>query len=169
MKLYPTAYDLSNLVIGRLTVKELVARGRRGNLWRCECTCGNTEYRAFVGDLRSGRISSCGCYRDSQEFADTKVIHGQRRQNKGETSGAYKSWAEMKRRCDDPERQNFPYYGGKGITYDFSWKDFSNFYADMGDRPEGLELDRKDNSKGYSKENCRWVTHKENCNNRGMK
>lgn len=168
MKLHPNAVDLTGQRIGKLLVKEVVAHGRRGNLWKCVCECGNTEYTAYSGDLRSGRIVSCGCWRDSQEFADTKVVHGGRRQNKGETSRTYRAWQEMKRRCDNPTRENYRWYGGKGITYCARWSVFENFLADMGECPPGLELDRHPNNRGnYEPGNCRWTTHAENCANRG--
>jgi len=73
----------------------------------------------------------------------------------------------MKARCNNPQRWNYQYYGAKGIGYDEAWESFENFYRDMGERPAGTELDRKDNCLGYSKENCHWVTHADNCNNRG--
>ncbi len=73
----------------------------------------------------------------------------------------------MKKRCDSTSAWSSKYYSGRGITYCPSWGRFENFLADMGECPDGLELDRIDNDKGYFKENCRWVTHKENCNNRG--
>lgn len=72
----------------------------------------------------------------------------------------------MKRRCDDPSRENYKYYGGKGITYDLAWMEFKNFYADMGDCPDGFELDRKDSNKNYNKENCRWLSKRDNIKHR---
>lgn len=62
----------------------------------------------------------------------------------------------MKDRCSNPEASGFENYGGRGITFDPKWDKFEEFYADMGDRPEGFELDRVDNNLGYSKENCKW-------------
>jgi hypothetical protein len=79
---------------------------------------------------------------------------------------SYWAWAEMKKRCDNPKQVFYYRYGGRGITYQADWVDFINFYRDMGDCPEGLELDRTDNEGNYTKDNCKWVTHKENCNNR---
>ena len=70
---------------------------------------------------------------------------------------AYSSWGAMKRRCDLPSQWNYPYYGGRGISYDPRWKTFENFLSDMGPCPEGLSLDRVDSNKDYSKDNCRWA------------
>ena len=78
----------------------------------------------------------------------------------------YSSWAHMKQRCDNPNNHAYEDYGGRDITYDPSWWWYENFLADMGPRPEGTTLDRKDNWKGYNKENCRWATHEEQQNNR---
>jgi len=157
MKLQPHAAQLTGLRIGQLVVVEPVRRGRRGVIWRCICTCGNNSYEAYSGDLRSGRIRSCGCYRNSEDFALAHVVHGHRRQNKGETSRTYQAWCEMKKRCDNPTAQNYPWYGGKGIKYDSRWADFNWFLAFMGECPEGYELSRKDHTKNYEPGNAQWV------------
>ena len=78
----------------------------------------------------------------------------------------YKSWAEMKARCNNANRKDFQNYGGRGISYDPRWESYGNFREDMGRRPEGLSLDRVDNSLGYTKSNCRWATSVEQNNNR---
>lgn len=82
-------------------------------------------------------------------------------------SPLYASYKAMKKRCHDKNDADYCRYGARGIEVCEEWRNsFSAFLRDMGERPEGKELDRIDNSKGYFKENCRWVTHKTNCRNR---
>ena len=71
----------------------------------------------------------------------------------------------MVRRCTTPTHQAFRNYGARGITVCERWHKFEHFYADMGDKPIGLDLDRIDNEKGYSPDNCRWATRKQNIRN----
>jgi len=76
------------------------------------------------------------------------------------------TWREMNYRCNNESHPFYEYYGGRGITVCEEWKDYKNFLRDMGKKPEGLELDRIDNNKGYFKENCRWSTKAKNLANR---
>jgi len=79
----------------------------------------------------------------------------------------YKLWCGIMRRCNNKNDKTYKRYGGVGIKVSDSWFDFVNFYNDMFLKyKEGLQIDRIDNSKGYSKENCRWVTLKEQANNK---
>lgn len=79
----------------------------------------------------------------------------------------YQSWHSMIRRCCWIGHKDYARYGGSGITVDPRWQTYRLFIEDMGPRPRGTTLDRKDNSLGYFKENCRWATLSEQNSNRG--
>lgn len=80
-------------------------------------------------------------------------------------SPTYNSWAKMKDRCLNPKQFSYHRYGGRGITICERWMEFTNFLSDMGERPDGMVIDRINNDGNYEPANCRWVSHKENCNN----
>lgn len=137
----------------------LLVEAEEGAYARALCDCGITGvYKR--SNLLAGYTQSCGCLRNERIRA-TNSKHGLRQ------TRTYRIWCAMKSRCDDPTRANYRYYGGRGITYCARWQDFAAFYTDMGECPEGKELDRIDNNGDYTPENCRWVTHAENMQNRG--
>lgn len=79
----------------------------------------------------------------------------------------YAAWGAMIQRCNNPKHPRYPLYGGRGIQVCERWlNSFENFYADLGPRPDGYELDKIDNDKGYEPSNCRWVTKLESRRNR---
>ena len=76
----------------------------------------------------------------------------------------------MIRRCTKASDPRYPEWGGRGITIDPRWMDFRNFLADMGERPEGMSLERKDNDGPYCHDNCVWVSpHEQQMNTSAFK
>ena len=136
--------------------------GSKGHVWKFICDCGG-ERVAPGSKVRKrsqqGFPQHCGCKKGSN------VSKGKTKHGKSYTS-IHVRWMSILSRCNNPSHSQWKDYGGRGISVCDEWFDFNNFYRDMGDAPEGKEIDRIDNNKGYSKDNCRWVTPKENNNNR---
>jgi len=155
--------DLKGKVFGGLTViEEDTVRTNRGALkWICLCTCGNTA--SVIGNhLKNGNTKSCGCLH-KKVSSELNTKHGLVKHP------LYTVWANMKSRCSNHKSKHYKNYGGRGITVCGEWADdFMNFYEDMSvDWKKNLELDRRDNDKGYYKDNCRWITRKQNTRNKG--
>lgn len=143
---------------GMLTVvfeaeKKRIPSGQTNRNFYCKCDCGNYKEVRLV-HLYRGRTVSCGC----------KVAV-----RKGEGNGALcKVWRQMKSRCEEKYFENHLYFK-KGITVCGEWyNDFAAFrdWSLKNGYTKGLQIDRRDNSKGYSPDNCRWVTCKQNANNK---
>lgn len=131
------------------------------SLWKCVCDCGGTKITALQS-LRSGSTKSCGCLH-REIFKKIVTKHGMC-YIKG-----YSSWRCMNSRCYNPKDISYHNYGGRGITVCKRWLDIKNFIFDMGERPEGLTLERINNDKGYCKENCKWATYTEQSRNKRTK
>lgn len=118
---------------------------------RCCCGTEKKMHRTFLE-----RNKSCGCKNHIYKAAK----HGM------SNTRTYRQWRSMKLRCTNKKRLDYPSYGGRGIAFCPEWESFEAFFDDMGECPDGLQLDRIDNDGNYGPENCRWVTPTENANNR---
>jgi hypothetical protein len=151
--------DISNQRFGRLLAIEPTGEKRWGvTIWRCICDCG-AEKTAAVNSLKSGLVQSCGCLL-SETARKRKTTHGMYK------TPVYQSWDSMIQRCTNPATKKFSDYGGRGIAVCERWLAFENFYADMGDRPEGHTLDRINVNGNYEPGNCRWATAKQQSRNK---
>lgn len=160
--------DLSGLRFGRLVVMTFSHRANNNLYWHAKCDCGNqTVVRG--AHLRNERTKSCGCL-NREKAKENNTIHGQ----SGDRSPEYYTWSSMLQRCYNPADPRYHRYGARGITVCARWRrSFAAFFADMGPRPPGMNgkralfsIDRIDNDRGYSKDNCRWTTNIEQCRNR---
>ncbi len=137
-----------------------------GQRKRCvvgRCDCGKVKkFRATA--LRSGMATSCGCFK--VEMAGTHTLkHGGA--INGTHTRTYKSWVHMKDRCLNPRNKSYKDYGGRGISICGRWlNNFPAFMEDMGEKPAGLMLERKNNNGNYEPSNCRWATRKEQNSNK---
>lgn len=129
---------------------------------QCICDCGGSVSRPLKS-LQLGDATSCGCVaRDVrvETFRRVSTRHGRH------NSREYISWVNMKARCTNPKNHKYGNYGGRGIGVCERWSNFTEFYSDMGECPDGLTLDRIDNDGNYEPSNCRWATPKQQAANR---
>jgi hypothetical protein len=151
------ALDLTGQQFGRLTALERLPKLdiKDPIRWKCQCACGN-ELNLRVTDLRSGNFKSCGCFRSDRLKKHDKVH-----------TRIYVIWGNMIQRCTNPKNKVYAAYGGRGITFQDSWKEFSCFYADMGEPPTNAHtLERRDTNGNYTLDNCRWATMDEQAANK---
>lgn len=163
--------DLVGHKFGLLTVLKQVENrvvsknsGRTAVTWQCQCNCG-TIVEVLANGLRTGTTKSCGCFQRA-ELSKRRTSHGHSKN--GRRSSTFSVWQAMLNRCYLKSCDVYPTYGGRGITVCDRWKDsFENFLSDMGERPPDKSLDRINNESGnYEPKNCRWITQKEQCNNK---
>jgi hypothetical protein len=140
--------DISGFRSGKLVAMSVTDKRTSTGcaIWLCKCDCGNScEIRGEY--IKRGHTKSCGCINKPHGMTDTKT---------------WISWKEMIRRCYNKNNDRYSSYGGRGIIVCERWlASFVAFYDDMGERPEGKTLDRKDNNGNYEPANCKWSTASE--------
>lgn len=146
--------DLTGQRFGKLVVIERVDNAKDGTAqWLCQCDCGNVSV-CYGTKLRNRHIQSCGCLKRSR--------NGKRK------TRLYRIWTTMKARCEKKTKDNYKFYGGRGITVCEEWQDFECFekWAVANGYQDNLSLDRKNPNQNYMPSNCRWITIQEQQNNR---
>lgn len=163
----PPFVDRTNKKYGRLTAIRLVGKNSHNQLvWECGCECGNTVNKAAF--LRS----SCGCLLKESAARNGRSTKGSKRPNivgndfavkhgacRNGLTPEYKSYQAAKQRCTDPNAENYPDYGGRGIKFLFT--SFEQWFAELGPRPAGMTVDRINNNGNYEPGNVRWATAKQ--------
>lgn len=147
---------------------ELIAMSSTGTkcnngdyLWNCKCSCG-TACTYPIGQLNSGSATHCGC-KTSERISAANFVHGMK------DTPEYGSWSHARERIFNPDCQEYPKYGGRGLKFEADWAEFSVFIAEIGRMPEDgkrYTIDRIKNKLGYVRGNVRWATDHQQARNK---
>jgi len=162
----PKFKDLSGKRYGRLTVIKPCGKNKYGKyMFLCKCDCGN-DCITLGNGLQCGNTLSCGCLRLEKSLEKVRALTKHNMSN----TRIYNIWHTMIQRCYYLKHKSYRNYGGRGITVCDEWQgkhgaeNFIN-WAMVNGYADSLTIDRIDNDKGYSPDNCRWVTMKVQENN----
>lgn len=154
-------YEVGTTIGTCIYIKEVTSSSNyRTALFKCSC---GKEFKCRIDKIKRQEVRSCGCLRDEKikQQGHKNKTHGQ------SYHPIFSIWAGMVHRCQDINNIGYSLYGGRGIKVCDRWLDINNFIEDMYPTYiKGLEIDRIDNDGNYELSNCRWITRKENCNNR---
>jgi hypothetical protein len=154
-------YEMVGHKYNRLFVSKIVLGRGKDTRLECLCECGKVVTPKAI-NVKSGISSSCGC------------LPREKRRESINNSGVYKTrvtriWMGMMARCNNKKSPYYKYYGGRGISVCKEWaEDYHQFkaWAEMNGYSDNLEIDRIDNDKDYSPQNCKWATRQQQLENR---